>query len=799
MQDESFVALEEQGIDLKKWLCLFFRNWALFLFCIIIALAGALGFVMYSSPVYELSTNVLVNKENNPLDKAQLFTSAFYNDPYQLENEKGILSAKSVTRNTIQQLDFNIAYFVKHRFTRVELYHNTPFTVDLDTSHLQPVRVFFEVRFLNDTLLEIQAEGENAILYDFVKNKNRGMIDVFHFIDTVKFGQITGNSYCRFTLLPGLEFLTNQNLNKTYYFEFCSLRQLVESYRGFKIDNERGSSILSISYRSPNPEKAAVFLNKLTQEYLRRGVERDNKIAQATIRFIDNQLTDIVDSLHVSGEKLQDFRAKKQVLDIGFQTEKAYSKLEGLEAEKARLLVKKRYFNYLINNLQSKSDVNELVAPTTLDINDPVLNSLILELAGLYGERSELSFNSIKDNPYLASLELKINDARRKLLDAAKNVLEATDISIEDIEAQIMETEQKLDHLPRAQQQLLSMERKFKLNDELYTYLLTRRSEMEIFKASNIPENEILDIAEPEDARLVSPNIKLNLLVALMLGLFFPGALLYFRETMNNKIRSREEIQKLTKHPLVGQVIDSRFTDFLAVFKEPNSVLTESYRTLRTNLQFVIDESKSNIILISSAVQGEGKSFTALNLASVYAFYGKKTIMIDFDLRKSKIEKNLGLEKVGVGLSNFLSHNCELNDIIIKDDRINFDLIVSGPEPPNPSELVSSSISGEMLASLKKDYDIIIIDSPPLGIVSDALLIYPHCDITLLVVRYNYTTTEVFETLMADLETREIKKVNIVLNDVSISRSRYSYGYGYGYGYGYVGKEKPGRRFKLWK
>jgi len=793
MHDENFVALEEQSIDLKKWLNLFLRNWMFFILCIIIALAGAMIFIMYTSPIYELSTNILVNNENNPLDKAQLFSTAFYNDPYQLENEKGVLSAKSVTRRSVQQLNFNVAYYVKHRFNKVELFNNTPFTVEIDTSLLQPVGVFFTVKFLHDTLIMIQADGEGVTLYDFVKNQTRGSIPVFHFTDTVKFGEITGNSFCRFTLLPGFEYLAGQNLQKTYYFQFCSLQQLVSTFRQFKIENERSSSILQLTFRYSNPEKAAVFLNRLTSEYLRRGVERDNKIALATIRFIDDQLTEIVDSLQISGERLQDFRASKKVLDIGFQTEKAYSKLEGLEAEKARSLVKKRYFNYLISNLQSKSDANELIAPTTLEINDPVLNSLIMELAELYGERAELSFNSIKGNPYLNSLELKINDTRRKLLDAARNVLEATDISIEDIDTQIRNTEQTLDHLPRAQQQLLSIERKFKLNDELYTYLLTRRSEMEIFKASNIPVNEILDIAEPEDARLVSPNIKLNLVVALMLGLFFPGALLYLRESLNTKIRSREDIQKVTKHPVIGHVVDSKYTEFPAALKEPNSVLTESYRTLRTNLQFVIDESKSNAILVTSAIQGEGKSFTTLNLASVYAFYGKRTIMIDFDLRKSKISDNLGLLN-NKGLSNFLSHNCQLDEIIIKDDRINFDLILSGPVPPNPSELVSSTLSADLLATLKQRYDIIIIDSPPLGIVSDAMLIYPNCNIILLVVRYNFTSSEVLEALMTDLNTREIKKINIILNDISVSRSRY--GYGYGYGYGYLAKEK--KRLRFW-
>lgn len=783
MYDEK-IAIEEQGIDIKKWLVLFLRNWMFLLVCVVIAMACAMVYIVYTPPVYELSTNILVNNKANPLDKAQLFTSAFYNDPYQLENEKGVLNAKSVTRKALQQLDFDVAYYLKNRFNRTELYSATPFSVDIDTSHLQPLDVFFSVRFLSDTLIVINAEGEDVLLYDFITEKSHTSIKEFHFNDTLTFGQITGNSFCRFTLMPGFEYLSEENLRKTYYFRFCSIRQLTGTFRQFKIENDRGSSILHVSFRYTNPGKAAVFLNKLTAQYLQKGVERDNLIARATIRFIDHQLTEIVDSLYTSGERLQDFRTTKKVHDIGFQTEKAYSRLEILETEKAKLMVKKRYFNYLIENLQLKSEVNELVPPTTLDINDPVLNNLIMELVSLYSERAELSFNSIKDNPYISSLERKIADTRRKLLDASRNVLEATDISLEETDSQISEAEHELDHLPKAQQQLINIERRFKLNDELYTYLLTRRSEMEIFRASNIPVNEILDTADPEDARIVSPDIRVNLMIALMLGLLFPGAVIYLRETLNNKIRSREDIMKLTGHTLIGQVIDSKNTNFPAALMDPGSVLTESYRTLRTNLQFVINESAPNIILVTSAIQGEGKSFTALNLASVYAFYDKKTIMIDFDLRKSRISENLDIQ-TKKGLSNYLSKNATLDEIIIRDEKLNFDIILSGPVPPNPSELVSSALTSTLFTELRKRYDFIIINSPPMAIVSDALVIYPHVNTTLLVVRYNYTPTEVFETLLTDLKARDIRKINIVLNDISLSNSRYGYGYGYGYAYGY--------------
>jgi capsular exopolysaccharide synthesis family protein len=789
MINENSVAIEEQGIDLRKWISLFLRYWPFFLTSMGLAFFITFLFISLSTPQYLLSTHILVRNQKNPLDKGQLFSAVFTNDPYQLENEKGVLQAKSVIRSALMKLDFQTGYYIKHKFRKKELYTQTPFTVEKDTTHLQPIGIFYYVNFLNDSILIVKAVGEDVLLYDFSSNRIGKRIPEFRFEDTVKFGQITGNSYCRFSLLPGFEYLSDENVHKTYYFRFYSLDEQISIFRNYKTENDRASSILTVSLKYMNVQKAADFLNSLTSEYLKKGIERDNNVAEATIRFIDAQLTDIVDSLHQSGERLQGFKSSNKVLDLSYQAEKVYSKIENLETEKARLLVKKRYFNYLLENLKSKSDVSDLIAPTTLEINDPVLNNLVLQLADLYGERSELSFNSIKNNPYITSLELKINDTRQKLIEAARNVLDATAIAFEEIVTQITGAEQALNRLPKEQQQYLNYERKFKLNDELYTYLLTRRSEMEIFKASNIPVNEVLDKADASDAVVVSPNKRTSIIIAFMLGLFFPGALLYFRETINNKIRNREDIQKVTGLPLVGQVIDSKTSAIQIVLSEPNSVLRESFRTLRTNLQFVIDESVSNTILITSAIKGEGKSFTALNLASVYSFYDKKTILVDFDLRKSDIKERLGIE-ANRGLSNFLSKNATYKELIFSDKKLNFDLILAGPLPPNPSELIASPLTVDLFKKLKRDYEIIIIDSPPLGIVSDALLVYPFTDITLLVVRYNYTSFEVLESVIDDIKTRKVERVNIVLNDIEPRKGKY--GYGYGYGYGYVEKEKSG-------
>jgi tyrosine-protein kinase Etk/Wzc len=233
MNNDNMIPMDEQSIDLRKWISLFFRNWPLFLVGIFSALTISFLFITFSVPQYELSAHVLVKKDSNPLDKDQLFSAAFYNDSYQLENEKGILRSKSVTKNAIEKLDFNTSYYIQQKFQKTEIYKTSPFIILKDTTHLQPIGIYFSVRFISDSLLFVSAKANEVSLYDFSSNNVRQVIPGFWFHDTVSFGQITGNSYCRFSIIPNFEYLSGQNFKRTYFFRFHSLPELVNSYRFF--------------------------------------------------------------------------------------------------------------------------------------------------------------------------------------------------------------------------------------------------------------------------------------------------------------------------------------------------------------------------------------------------------------------------------------------------------------------------------------------------------------------------------------------------------------------------------------
>ncbi len=774
----------EESIDIKAFIFKCLNHWYYFAIALFIAFFIAAVINKFSAPVYEVSSFILIREEENPLELQDFTGASLYTNPYQLQNEIGILKSKTLTERTVRALDLSVSYFREDRFRSTELYKSTPFIVNIDTLYAQPINVKFDIDFINDTLMSIEAMAEDVVTYNYISNADIDALPVFEFSDTVTYGELCGNQFCRFRIIPNYLNMGQIAGHRKYAFRFLSINMLIDQFSNTEIEAAKNSSILQISLKCSNVQKGVDYLNKLTDLFLIKGIERNDQIASATIEFIDSQLEGISDSLRFSEDKLQSFRASKGAINIDYQAEQTYRQMEELQDEKARLLVKSKYYNYLRDYLEKNNKVDDLIAPSSMDINDPLLNSLIIELTDLYGERTELSFNTVKDNPYLSSLEMQIADIKTKLIENIDNIIEASNISMNEIDERIKSIEYEINQLPSSQRELLVIERKFNLNDALYTYLLTKRSEVQITKASNIPSNEALDRASTRDYSIVSPNAKMNYIIALLLGLFIPASMVYLKDFFRSKIVDMKDLQSITSIPVMGHIIHNKFRNYLAVNDYPSSPIAESFRSLRTNFQFFPSVAEKNVILVTSIIKGEGKSFTSVNLGTAFAQNRKKVVVIDFDLRKSRIKQYLGID-TDEGLSRFLSNNAVLDDIIFPSGIENLDVITSGPVPPNPSELISSVKTDELFHQLKQRYDIIIIDSPPIAPVSDALLLLKHSNVRLLVIRQNVTPRELLATIISDLEKRNINNLNLILNDEKVGRDGYGYSYGYAYGYGY--------------
>jgi capsular exopolysaccharide synthesis family protein len=698
-------------------------------------------------------------------------------------NEMGVLKSFNLTLETIKQLDFETSYFKDNTFADQQLYHSAPYTIIFDTSHVQPLNTKIFIKKINKDKLEISMNAEQLKLYHYGDEQIINNISNLDFTDTVKFGQVVKTDFCNFQVLPK-NIDHTKTWNSSYYSVFRSYKGLMRSYHRFEVKPVDKSTILKLSLHTRNVEKGRKFLDKLVELYLERSVGKKNEIAHKTLEFIDNQIGDISDSLRQSEKELEKFRSSQQLMDLGILTQNSYDQLNQLQQEKAEILIKLKYFDYLINYLKENKDVQQIAAPSSMGINDQLLMNLINKLSDLYAEKADMEINTKKENPYLRGLKRRIQEHKKTVIESVENLIDKSHIKLNDIDKRMAGLTDKVSQLPVKERMLFTYERQFELYNTLYTYLLKKRSETEIGKAANIPVHEILDKARLASYAPIAPKKKRNYLIAILLGFVVPGGFILLKDYFNDKITDIESIERITDYPILGHFAHKKEDAENIVYKYPRSVIAESFRSLRTNFQFLTGGEDVTSVLVTSSGQGEGKSFVSINLATSFALYEKKTVLVSFDLRRPNIYNIFDL-KDKLGLSNYLSKNCSLEDIIYTTYLDKLDIVPAGVIPPNPSELIASDRTDDLFSRLKEVYDFIIIDTPPIGLVTDAFLLVRHTNSNLFIVRHNYTKKKMFESLIKSLNQKNISDVGLIVNDITLKNRGYEYHYGYNYNYAY--------------
>lgn len=787
---------DEETIDIKNLIYKFLGKWHWFVACLAVALVIAFYVNRFSQRTYEIKTSVLIKDEKSVLDD-RFSAIGMDNTQYKISNEIGVLKSYQMTQRALLRLDFQTDYFLESRFYAVDLYKSSPFIVVIDTSVTQPVQAKFFVSFTSEDEFDLTIDEENVGFYDFKEKKYTGTSSHVKFKKHCKlFEKITTKDFS-FIVIPHSNENRSRFIGEKLSFAFNTPESLIGRYRNFSVTSDKSSSIISISIKGTNVSRMVDFANTLTNEYLQKGVERKNLIAENTIKFIDSQVGEISDSLNYSETKLQNYRSQNRVMNVDFQAQQAISALEELKNQRAEILVKSRYYDYLKQYLTDNNDGQNLAAPSSMGINDPVLNSLISELLKMFNDRLEMMYNSKKENPYIASMDIRIKSMKQNINENVENLRNATNISLQDIDQRISQVSERVNKLPETQRQLFGFERQFKLNDALYTYLLTKRSEMQIAKAAYLPDNEVLDIARDSEYSVISPNTRRNFIIAFFLGLGIPLAFFLLKDYLNDKVSGNEDVEKITDLPILGHIIRNKSKSKTAAFDNPMCLTAESIRSIRANFQFVANEKKSNVVLVTSSMMSEGKSFTSINLALSFAQNNKRCVILCFDLRKPKIKYYLNIDS-DKGVSSFLSSDIDVDDVTNKAIFPNLDVITAGPVPPNPMELISGDRTKQLFDQLKLKYDYIFVDTPPIGMVADAILLLKYSDVNIYVVRHNWTLKKMLSNVVSNIRKRGITNFNIIINDIpAVSKLRgYSQAYGYGaYSY-YSSNERDGLKQK---
>ena len=783
---------DEQSIDIKQLIYICLSHW--YLFVIFVVLALAVGFVInrYKPSVYQTSGTVLI-KSDQTFDPTSLMTN-LNTGKSNVENEMAILRSYSLAERTIKKMNLEVTYSEKGRVSTVELYKTAPFTVEFDRSVPQAVGLTYEITAFNTEAFSLHGTSEFLTKYDYVLCQT--LQSVPQKVDVVtecKQGEWIDNGYNRFRIVLNENYNPEKDNSRKLYFRLNSYPSLVRQLSSYTVSaTSKQSSVVSIVMNGSNPGKIVEFTNMLMNEYVNRGLEKKNLVSENTIRFIDDELTGIQESLGSAASELKEFRTQNDLMNLDMQATQIYNNLQALERERAEMTVNVKIYKRLQDYIKEQIDDPEnLAAPSTMGIADPLLNQLVRDLVTLSQTKATQLLTQTEQHPQIVKLNEQIVTTKKTLLETINNLVINADMSLDEINKRIAKAVSETKVLPEKQQQLINYQRNFNFNDETYKYLMQRRAEAQILKASNTPDNEVLDVARLERTVRIAPRTSMNYLIALILGLLIPAVYLFLKDFFNVSISDRKDVEKLTSYPIVGQVAQTSSKDPLVVVNSPKSPIAESFRSIRTNVEFITQGKNQSTILVTGDMQSIGKTFNAINVASIYALYGKKTVLLGFDLRKPKLFKEFGLNN-NIGLSSFLSNKEPFDSIIQSTTAIpSLDIITSGPIPPNPAELIASEKCDELFKLLRERYDYIIIDTPPVGLVTDAFLLMKHSDVNLFIVRQGVTNKNIFGTIIKDMESRGLK-MSIVLNGIQTNKGygygygkKYGYGYGYAYGYGY--------------
>lgn len=707
--------------------------------------------------------------------------SSAFRSEQNLKNEIGILKSFSLNYRVLLELpDFHVVYvgIGKRSIAETRMYKYAPFKVLYDSLHKQRTGLPVSIRILSSENYKLEIDGDPKFSKVLAFNE--------------KFNEVGFD----FKIVPNSTYNSyDPDASNRYFFYFVSPVNLANQYRS-KINVspiEEEATLVTLSVSGFVPEQEVDYLNKLMEVYLLQGLELKNQTAEKTIEFIDGQIGTISDSLRLVENSLENFRLSNRLVDVSREGSFIQNRLENYENEKSSLLLQRKYYEYLKEYVDSRNDKGDLVSPGAMGVTNASLERLVTELATLQQQKNGLKLNISENLPAVTAFDNSIMNVKALIAENIRSSMNNIENAIRDADNRIELVEAELNRLPGTERRLINIQRKFDLNNTVYNYLLEKKAEAGIARASNVSDNRVVDAAQTFNSTRISPKSKQNYTMALAFGFLIPALLILFIDFLNNKVIDKKDIEKGTKAPILGFISHNGLQTELPVIEKPGSTLAESFRSVRTNLKYFIKDKKNPVISVSSTISSEGKTFISINLAAIIASNGNKVLLIGLDLRKPRTHKVFGLNNDN-GISNYLIGQEKFDNIILETNIENLWFTPSGPVPPNPAELIDSPAMKEFIARAQKQFDYILIDTPPVAIVTDALLVSPLTDFYLFIVRQRYTTKNTLGLIEELHHNENIKSLGIVINDISTTgyfgyglRYGYSGGYGYSYGNNYYG------------
>ena len=749
-----------------------------FIISLAISIGVAVIYIRYSHPVYLASAKILVKADNDNTgntrsnDNDLIDVAVLGGKKVNLENEIELIQSKELIRRVVHRFNLNIQYYEEGNIIHSNIYEESPFTWIVkkagDSSQSVTVR--------------ISNLSHSGGTYAFFSGKESFASQNFNWNESIKYKN------WEFLILPNQRKLLAK-LSYTVKIQPVA-NSINEIARGLKVTPfSKNTTIILLKLEVDNPRRGTVILDCIVEEYKQLNIEEKNKVSVNTINFINQRLDLISKELSGVESNLEGFRNKKGVIAPSAQIEELYKDVGDQDKTLLELNIKKRLGEFLLKELQQANEPGKTV-PSNIGIDDPAIGALVVRY-------NEVQLRLERETPLNAPNSLLITDLKGQLEDDRKSLVSAlqnyeTNIKQQIIDINLVNSKNygTLNQVPSTERVMKEISRQQSIKEGLYLYLLQNREETEISYSSTVSNYKEIDQAEVSKAP-ISPDKSKILIIAFIIGILVPAALIFIIDFFNDKIISKDDITKRTSTPFIGEIGHVDDITPLIVNNKARSIISEQFRIVRSNLQFLLKDKKT--ILITSSISGEGKSFISLNVAAVLAITDKKVALLEFDLRKPRIVANLNLPKSDIGLSNYLiGQSVKLEELyLILPDYPSLHIYNSGPIPPNPAELMLGDRMTDLFKELKDKYDYVIIDSAPIGLVGDSYTIARFTDAVLYIVRQRYTIKSQIGFINDIYENGKLKNMGLIINDVKVG-GRYgyygygnAYGYGYGYGYGY--------------
>ena len=759
--------------NLKELVLSYLKYWYWFVLCFIICTAIAYTSLRYSIPLYDVSSTIVISQEDNLSDAGLSVFKDLGLDQKQdkIENEIQILKSKTLIRNVITKLNLNVQYFYKGRVLDIEEYRNPIVRMSflVADSILFKQYATFNVRVDSDTSFSFVDENHNEI-------------------SSHEFGNQVNTSVGQAILIPNQKNIAKAK-GTIIKIKLMPMRSLVDSYRSRLAIYVVGqnSSVLQVSLRDGVIERSEDFINNLIDEYGKQTIKNKNETSNKTAQFINERLNEISKNLSTVDSEAAKYMSKYGVNEDLTGTS---GRLADVSTENKRqvaiyetqtLLIKSTID--FINNKQAKNDF----IPSNLGIDDSAITTDIGKYNTLVLQRKRLLKTSTLENPIVIKIDDQLAGLRDVLFQNLNSLKKRVAIKLNSVQKRNKGFEKELFQAPEKQKDLREIVREQEVTEKLYLYLLQKKEEADITSHITLPNSRVIDRATPISLQPVAPNKKGTYLLSTLLGFLIPFVIIYTKNLFSTNVKSKKDIEEFVSAPIIGTIPKTKLESKFAIYNDSRTPVSEAFRILITNIDFLlagVNKKRGKIIFTTSSISGEGKTFISSNIAKTLAITGKKVAYVGADLRFPKFHEILDLPngRITQGFTNYIT-NLDINveDIIYKENSEDpIYIIPSGIIPPNPSGLLMNERVQTMFDYLEKNYDYIVVDTAPVSLVTDTLLISKLADLTIYVVKENYSDKRLLNLPEKYYQDERLVNLAMLLNYASTNMSG-AYGYGYGY------------------